>query len=47
MPHKKYDFEKQIMEEMRRITSDVLRAGFLFLDPERNERLRKGNGCNF
>ena len=36
LPHKKYDFEKQILEEMRKITTDVLRAGFMFLVPNRN-----------
>lgn len=32
---------------MKRITSHVLKAGFMFLDPKRNERLSKGNGSNF
>ncbi len=36
LPHKKYDFEKQIVQEMKKITTDVLRAGFMFLDPQRN-----------
>jgi len=36
MPHKKYDFDKQILEEMKKITTNVMRAGFMFLDPERN-----------
>jgi hypothetical protein len=35
LPHKKYDFDKQIIEEMKKITTDVLRAGFMFLDPNR------------
>lgn len=36
MPHKKYDFDKQILEEMKKITTNVMKAGFMFLDPERN-----------
>lgn len=47
MPHKKYDFDKQILEEMKKITTNVMRAGFMFLDPERNLRLPSGKACNF
>ncbi len=32
---------------MKKITTDVLRASFLFLDPDRSERLSKGKGTNF
>lgn len=47
MPQKKYDFEKMVLQEMKKITSHVLRAGFMFLDPKRTERLSKGSASNF
>ena len=37
-PHKHYNFEKQILDQIKQITIELVKASFQFIDP-----LRKGH----
>lgn len=46
-PHKHYQFETQILEKMKEITTHLLRASFQFMDPLRKKHNFELYGLDF
>ena len=46
-PHKKYNFQEQIVKKMKQISMEVARASFSFMDPERKSSNFELYGLDF